>query len=116
MRRGRVCLAMLLLCDATNFIFTCVPVLAVDLTAWAVREGSINAVFGLKKSILMDHTPKQQRGRWNAVDSLQGGIWSAAAVLGGYLSHAFGYRTPLLCMSAGFVLATVTFVPVSRLR
>ena len=72
--------------------------------------------FGLKKSLMMDHTPKARRGRWNAVDSLQGSVWSVATMAGGYLIAADGYRAALGAMAAGFVAATCAFVPLARTR
>ena len=56
--------------------------------SWIVREGSLNAVFGLKKSLMMDHTPKKSRGRWNAVDSLQSSVWAGTAAAGGFAAAA----------------------------
>ena len=79
LRRGAICLALLVICDAANIVVATAPSLAVDITAWVVREGSLNAVFGLKKSLIMDHTPKSKRGVWNAVDSLQSSVWAGTA-------------------------------------
>ena len=68
---------------------------------------------------MMDHTTKARRGRWNAVDSLNGSIWSAAALAGGYLIHAngnAGYRIALGAMSVGFIAATLAFLPLAGRR
>ena len=115
-RRGAVCLGLLLLCDAANFAVALVPSLPVNAAAWVVREGSLNAVFGLKKSLLMDHTPKSHRGRWNAVDSLQSSFWSGTAVLGGFIVHHLGYEVDLTIMAAGFVVASLVFAPLAATR
>ena len=93
-----------------------VPSLAVDISAWIVREGSLNAVFGLKKSLMMDHTPKKSRGRWNAVEALMGSVWAVATMVGGFVIHEHGYRAALWIMSVGFILATGFFVPLARQR
>jgi len=93
-----------------------VPSLAVDISAWIVREGSLNAVFGLKKSLMMDHTPKKSRGRWNAVDSLQSSVWAGTAAAGGFVIHAYGYRAALAVMSGGFICATLAFAPLANKR
>ena len=114
LRRGAICLTLLAICDAANIIVATVPSLAVDITAWVVREGSLNAVFGLKKSLIMDHTPKSKRGVWNAVDSLQSSVWAGTAAAGGYLIHAHGYRAALAVMSGGFVCATLAFAPLAK--
>ena len=47
--------------------------------AWAannVREASLQAFMGLKKTIQMDAVPKRMRGRWNAADTLVEGAFS----------------------------------------
>mmetsp|Transcript_23739 Transcript_23739/g.39215 ORF Transcript_23739/g.39215 Transcript_23739/m.39215 type:complete len:525 (+) Transcript_23739:34-1608(+) len=116
LRRGAVCLSLLLLCDMANFLVALVPSLPVVVVAWVVREGSLGAVFGLKKSLMMDHTPKNCRGRWNAVDSLQSSFWSGTAVLGGFVVHIVGYSVDLIIMSLGFVVATALFVPLATKR
>ena len=116
LRRGAICLALLAICDAANIVVATAPSLAVDITAWVVREGSLNAVFGLKKSLIMDHTPKSKRGVWNAVDSLQSSVWAGTAAAGGYLIHAQGYRAALAVMSGGFVCATLAFAPLASKR
>ena len=116
LRRGAICLALLVICDAANILVATAPSLAVDITAWIVREGSLNAVFGLKKSLMMDHTPKDRRGRWNAVDSLQSSVWAGTAAAGGFLIHAYGYRAALAVMSGGFICATLAFAPLANKR
>ena len=116
LRRGAICLALLVICDAANILVATAPSLAVDITAWIVREGSLNAVFGLKKSLMMDHTPKDRRGRWNAVDSLQSSVWAGTAAAGGFLIHAYGYRAALAVMSGGFICATIAFAPLANKR
>ncbi len=47
----------------------------------------------LRRSILMDHVPKEFRARWNALEGLAVFSWSGSAVLGGYLIDAYDYRT-----------------------
>ena len=116
--RGPVCLGLLLVCDAANFVVATVPACGVAGAggAWALREGTLNAVFALKKSILMDHTPKGARGRWNAVESLQVAIWSGAAVVSGLVIHDFGYAVVFWAMAVGFVAATLVWVPLRSIR
>ena len=120
LRRGSICLSLLVICDAANIVVTLSHSLAVDTTAWVLREGSLEAIFGLKKSLMMDHTPKSKRGRWSAVDALQGSVWAVATMIGGFVIHAYGepygYRVALGIMSLGFVLATLAFVPLATQR
>ena len=126
-RRGTVCMFLLLVCDAGNFVTACVHSFSADAAGWVAREGTLNAVLGLKRSLLMDHTPKGTRGRWNAVESLQSGFWSGTALAGGFIIHActgerclpgdhHGYRTTFLAMAGGFVLASVAWTPLIRFR
>ena len=116
LRRGSICLGLLCVCDVANLVVALSASLPVDAVAWVVRDGSLEGAFGLKKSLMMDHTPKARRGRWNAVDSLQGSVWSVATMAGGYLIAADGYRAALGAMTAGFVAATCAFVPLARTR
>ena len=120
LRRGAICLSLLVICDTANIVVTLSHSLAVDTAAWVVREGSLEAIFGLKKSLMMDHTPKSKRGRWSAVDALQGSVWAVATMIGGFVIHAYGepygYRVALGIMSLGFVLATLAFVPLVTRR
>ena len=116
LRRGTICLSLLVICDVANVVVALSSSMAVDAAAWVVREGSLEAVFGLKKSLMMDHTPKKSRGRWNAVEALMGSVWAVATMVGGFVIHEHGYRAALWIMSVGFVLATGFFIPLARQR
>ena len=116
LRRGTICLSLLVICDVANVVVALSSSMAVDAAAWVVREGSLEAVFGLKKSLMMDHTPKKSRGRWNAVEALMGSVWAVATMVGGFVIHEHGYRAALWIMSVGFILATGFFVPLARQR
>ena len=116
LRRGTICLSLLVICDVANVVVALSSSMAVDAAAWVVREGSLEAVFGLKKSLMMDHTPKKSRGRWNAVDSLQSSVWAGTAAAGGFVIHAYGYRAALAVMSGGFICATLAFAPLANKR
>lgn len=128
--RGAVCFGLLLLCDSFNFATVYARTVWADAASWIVREGALNGVFGLKKAILMDHTPKSRRGVWNAVDNLQSGFFSGSAIAGGFLIHHFGtfplptmhglsqpgYRANFFFMSCGFVVATLAWAPLARVK
>merc|ERR1711988_1982131 len=58
----------------------------------------------LKKSILMDFSRRQERGGWNAVDSITRFGWSGSAVVGGFIIDAYGYSLAFLV--TGAMLAT----------
>jgi len=50
----------------------------------------------IKKSLLMDFCARENRGFWNAVDSITRFGWSGSAVLGGYLIDRYDYGATFL--------------------
>lgn len=112
--RTKVCLALLFLNNAGNFTLSYGESFIPDATGWVLREGSLNAVFGLKQTLLMDYTPKANRGMWNSVSTLNSSFWSGSAVVGGILIHHYGYLTNFRVMSWGFCLALLTWSSLLR--
>merc|ERR1711988_1476270 len=49
------------------------------------------SVMALQGSIVADYTPKSQRGRWKALNSITGMGWSGSAAVGGWLIDRWGY-------------------------
>mgnify|MGYP002830314550 CR=1 FL=1 len=74
--RSVACLLLLVVVDCGNFATAFGTSVWVAVPGWLARASANNGVFGLKQSLLADYTPKGRRGRWNAVDSLQAGVWS----------------------------------------
>mmetsp|Transcript_9201 Transcript_9201/g.25732 ORF Transcript_9201/g.25732 Transcript_9201/m.25732 type:complete len:458 (-) Transcript_9201:30-1403(-) len=107
--RTQVCFAFLLLNNTGNFIIGYGPLVYDAAIGWVLREGALNGMFHLKQSVLMDHTPKKQRGIWNSVDSLNSSFWSGSALVGGWLVEMYGYRTNFLVMGWGFILASLAW-------
>jgi MFS family permease len=66
------------------------------LPSWAtcifyvLRTSFMNATSPLTKSILMDAVPKEERGKWSAMESVNMFGWSGSAVLGGILVGSKG--------------------------
>ena len=60
----------------------------------------------IEKAVLMDHTAKKSRGRWNAVESVNRGTWAGSAAIGAFLVHDYGYGAAFL-VSAAFTGASV---------
>lgn len=112
--RTRVCFALLLLNSCGNFAVASGHSLGLCASGWMLREGALNAVMGLKQTILMDYTPKNRRGVWTSVGSLNSGVWSGSAMIGGWLIHSFGYRANFVVMSWGFVLAGAVWTCVMK--
>jgi predicted MFS family arabinose efflux permease len=63
-----------------------------QISLFLVRGGTMRATVAIRKSILMDHVPRKQRGRWNSFESLIACMSSASSVVGGYLIDAYSYR------------------------
>lgn len=82
-------------------------------TIYILLTGFINSTAALTKSVLMDHVPPSERGRWSALESLNMFSWSGSAALGGYLVGMIG-MVPLFCTTAGIqFLATFPLVRLS---
>merc|ERR1719203_420268 len=64
---------------------------------------SISAVEG---SIVADYTPKSQRGRWKALNSITSAGWSGSAALGGWLIDQYGYG-PCFVITAIFQASSI---------
>jgi MFS family permease len=69
------------------------------------------STMALQGSVVADYTPKSQRGRWKALNSVTALGWSGSAAVGGWLIDKYGYgfcfistaclqalSIPLLCM------------------
>ena len=80
---------------------------AIIVPIYCARTVLMNSTAPLHKSILMDHCGKEQRARWNALDSIVTFGWSGSALLGGILAdkHGFGYTFLItaILQSVGFL-------------
>merc|ERR1711920_730979 len=71
--------------------------LPIALFFYFLRSGMANSVYPLNKSIMFDFTPSSQRGRWNAIETLSGSVWSGSAFIGGFLADKYkGYEVTFL--------------------
>jgi len=85
--------------------------LPIALFFYFIRSGMANSVYPLNKSIMFDFTPSDQRGRWNAVETLSGSVWSGSAFIGGYLSDSHGYSFTFLFTAGIYMFAMVIYSP-----
>jgi len=85
--------------------------LKVALIFYFVRSGMANAVYPLNKSIMFDFTPSSQRGRWNAVETLSGSVWSGSAFIGGYMADRYSYRFTFLFTAGIYAVACAAYAP-----
>lgn len=83
----------------------------IALAFYFVRSGMANAVYPLNKSIMFDFTPSSQRGRWNAVETLSGSVWSGSAFIGGYLADRYSYSFTFLFTAGIYAVASAAYSP-----
>ena len=86
----KVCgaLALLVMALARN---TAMASLWMMSCVYVFRYGCMNCSSGLTRALIMDIVPERQRGRWNAVESMQSAAWSGTSVAGGVLADKYGY-------------------------
>jgi len=113
--RTKVCFAFQVLCNIGNFTVGYGDGFGPDAVGWVLREGALNGGFHLKQTILMDHTPKVNRGMWNSIDSLNSSFWSGSALVGGWLVQKYGYQTNFAVMAWGFMLALLAWMNMLRI-
>ena len=70
---------------------------------FVLRTASMNAPGSLTRSVLMDHVPKEERGKWSALESVNMFSWAGSAALGGILVDLEGILFNFK-MTAGFQL------------
>lgn len=78
---------------------------------YILRTAFMNSTGALTRSMLMDNVPKEERGKWSALESVNMFSWSGSAALGGVLVGAVGIL-PLFGITASIqLLATLVLVP-----
>merc|ERR1719410_2617296 len=85
--------------------------LPIALFFYFIRSGMANSVYPLNKSIMFDFTPSNQRGRWNAIETLSGSVWSGSAFIGGFLSDSHGYSFTFLFTAGIYMFAMLVYSP-----
>jgi len=86
---------------------------------FVVRTGLMNSSKPLTKSIINDIVPKEQRGRWNSLETVNAATWSGSAALGGLLVDSYGFipnfvATAVLQLSASIPLAMIAHLVTSE--
>jgi len=64
---------------------------AVMLPLFVIRCTVLWSIAALKGSIVADYTPKAQRGKWKALNSIASAGWSGSAAVGVWLIDHYGY-------------------------
>ncbi len=91
---GRIPASMIFSIAGTICLFTLgyIESLPLLILVFILRGSFQNSIYPIDRSILMDHVPNEQRGRWSAVESIAQMTWSGSAVIGGYLIDSNDYR------------------------
>eukprot|EP00949_MAST-11_sp_MAST-11-sp1_P004267 g4267.t1 len=75
------------------------------------RTAAMNSIAGIKRSMLMDATPKSARARWNSLESITRFSWSGSAFIGGYLVEQHGFRFCFLITAIMYAASTSMNIP-----
>jgi Major Facilitator Superfamily len=67
---------------------------------YVVRSGFMNSTSALTRSVLMDHVPRCERGKWSAIESINMFSWSGSAAIGGLIIARMGSLLPLFGITA----------------
>eukprot|EP00656_Telonema_subtile_P053861 TRINITY_DN787_c0_g1_i9.p1 TRINITY_DN787_c0_g1~~TRINITY_DN787_c0_g1_i9.p1 ORF type:complete len:462 (+),score=69.84 TRINITY_DN787_c0_g1_i9:186-1571(+) len=78
---------------------------------YLARTWLMNAPRGLTKSVLNDYTTKAQRGRWNALESVNRFSWAGSAALGGVLVDQVGWKATFAATCVLQALGTSLLFP-----
>ena len=77
---------------------------------WVARAAAMNSTKALTKSVMFDFLPKEERGRWAALESLTMFGWSGSAAFGGWLVDRHGMRTTFAVTATLQALAALPLV------
>jgi len=87
---GIICTALM---GALRQYYTVPYIMLPIFIARCTFQWSCGALTG---SVVADYTPKEQRGRWKALQSVTSMGWSGSAMLGGYLIDKYGYSVTFI--------------------
>lgn len=74
---------------------------------FVLRTSFVNATSALTKSVLMDAVPREERGKWSSLESVNMFGWSGSAVLGGFLVGSKGLLFNFIVTASIQFLATL---------
>jgi hypothetical protein len=92
---GVTCLFMICFCVVS---YRSAPVI---VGLYVIRTTLMNSTKSLTKSVINDIVPKNQRGRWNALETVNAASWAGSAAVGGVLVDRYGFVS---------VIATTAFL------
>ena len=79
---------------------------------YILRTAMMNATSPFEKAILMDYSSKENRGKWNSVESLRRSGWTFSAGVGGYIIQLWGFQSIYLITSGIYAFATILLLPI----
>ena len=85
----------------------------ITVVAYVVRTGAMNCAYPLERAVVMDHVEKKDRGKWNALESINSTVWTLSAALGGYLVAEVGYRNIYFITASVYTFAVLLVVPLN---
>lgn len=89
------------------FLFSFLRPAALLVPLYVARAAFMNCSAPLRRSILMDSVPKEQRTKWNSIEGLTRFNWAASAVLGGLIVDYAGYRTLFFATACFYILGAL---------
>lgn len=74
---------------------------------YLVRNVCMNCTQALTQSVLMDSVPKEERGKWSALESFNTAAWSGSSFIGGILVGRYGISANFYVTSVMQCMATL---------
>ena len=92
-----------------NMPFGLTPSTSVRLTCllYVFRTIFMNCTSGLTKGVLMDSVPREERGKWSALESFNTASWSGSSFVGGILVGMYGISVNFYVTSIMQLVATI---------
>lgn len=92
-----------------NMPFGLTPSTSVWLTCllYVFRTIFMNCTSGLTKGVLMDSVPREERGKWSALESFNTASWSGSSFVGGILVGMYGISVNFYVTSIMQLIATI---------
>ena len=88
----------------------------VDIPLFLLRTGLMNSSGPLQRALMMDAAKPEDRGKWNAAESLTAFTWTGSAAVGGLLVHQHGYRFAFGITAVFYVVGVLGLTPLLRLQ
>lgn len=82
---------------------------------FVVRTGLMNSTKPLTKSVINDIVPPGERGRWNALESVNAATWSGSAAIGGVLVDSYGYVPNFFATACMQLISSIPLMMVASL-